>query len=36
MAEAIRKSIGNSSAEDQFIELFYATFGADKGQYIIT
>lgn len=34
MAESIRKSSGNSGAEDRFIEIFCDTFGAEKGQYV--
>ena len=34
MAKVTRKSAGNSGAEDQFINLFCDTFGAEKGQYV--
>ena len=30
----IRKSHGNSGAEDRFINLFCETFGAEKGEYV--
>ncbi len=30
----VRKILGNSGAEDRFIELFCDTFGAEKGQYM--
>ena len=34
MAKTIRKSTGNSGAEDRFIEIFCDTFGAEKGQFM--
>lgn len=34
MAVKIAKKLGNSSAEEQFVQLFCDTFGTEKGQFV--